>query len=172
MFTTERPALERLAQSRSDGTIPRRGSVTVELAMVVPLLVFLLFAILEFGLLVQRRSELGQAAREGTRQAAVGATPTRIAAEVASVTGTLDPALLTQSYTFRVWNAATSTWGPWQTLGVNDTGTENNASSGNQVRVRLEYRHRLLLPGLMGQVMHADEDGYLTVVAATVMMRE
>jgi len=170
VFTTQRSATCGYIGLRPDGMMPRRASVTVELALVVPLLVFLLFAILEFGFLMKNRAELGQAAREGARQAAVGATPTRVDAEIASATQTIESEHLTRLYRFRSWDEGSGTWGSWQTLGVNDG--ENNASQGDQVQIRLTYQHRLLLPGLMGSVMNAGDDGRVAVVAATVMMRE
>ncbi len=54
------------------------GSVTVEMVLVTPILLTLLFGIIEFGLIFKDVAILKQATREGTRTAAVGATTTQI----------------------------------------------------------------------------------------------
>lgn len=56
------------------GVRPRRvegGAAAVELALVVPLLCFLLFAVISYGYMLSFRQALSQAAAEGARAAAV-----------------------------------------------------------------------------------------------------
>lgn len=148
----------------------RAGTVTVELAMVLPLLLILLFGIIEFGWLAQDRAELGQVAREGARIAAVGGTPDRITAAIHGNTTTVTDAELTLVYRYRTWDAGSSSWGGWATLGTD--GEQNNAQRGDQIQIKLEYPHKLLVPGLMGPIMGADENGRVNVSANSVMMRE
>ena len=148
----------------------RGGSATVELALVIPLLIFLLFGILEFGFLVKDRAELAAAAREAARQAAIGALPARINAEVDANTSTINDAEVTRVFRFRDWDDASGTWGTWQALGV--FGSENNAQQGDQVQISLTYGHPLLVPGLMGPVLNADASGRVTMAVSTIMMRE
>lgn len=50
-----------------------RGSSTVEFALVVPLLIVLVFGILQFGIAFGNQLAITHAAREGARLAAVGA---------------------------------------------------------------------------------------------------
>jgi len=142
----------------------------VELALVVPLLIFLLFGILEFGFLVKDRAELAAAAREAARQAAIGAVPSRINAEVDANTSTINDSEVTRVFRFRNWDSGSGTWGAWQTLLAD--GSENNAEQGDQVQISLTYGHPLLVPGLMGPVLNADEDGRVTMSVSTIMMRE
>lgn len=51
-----------------------RGAAAVEFALVAPLLVFLLFAIIAYGYMLSFRQSLSQAAAEGARAAAVAPT--------------------------------------------------------------------------------------------------
>ncbi len=148
----------------------RRGTATVEMALVVPLLLLLLFSIIEFGFLIKNRAELGQAAREGARLAVVGATPTRITIGVNGSVSTIPVGEMTREYNYRSWDEGSGTWGSWQTLGVSDS--ENNAASGDQIQITLSYDHQLLIPGLMGPVLGADENGRVNLAATSVMMRE
>ena len=49
----------------------QRGQALIEFAVVLPLLIFFLFAIFEVGLALDRRATLQQAVREGARYAAI-----------------------------------------------------------------------------------------------------
>ncbi len=150
---------------------PKRGAATVEMALVAPLLLFLLFGIIEFGFLVKHRGELAQASREGVRQAAVGAEPSRIIATVHSALSSIPAEELTVECRFRPWDEDSQTWGDWQTLGTADDG-QNNATTGSQLLVRVSYSHPLLVPGLMARPLNADENGRVPLSASSVMMRE
>ncbi len=76
-----------------------RGAVAVELALVLPILVLLVFGIIEFGRGYHAKAALAHAAREAVREAALDigdpATTARNAAPLldgASMTVTVDPA--------------------------------------------------------------------------------
>jgi len=156
--------------SCTGGRTRRRGAATVELALVAPLIVFLLFSIIEIGFMVKNRADLGHAAREAARLAAVGATPTRMTEAVNTNLTTIHDENVTPEYQFRSWDEDTQSWGAWTTLGVLDGG--NNAAPGDQIRVRLGHDHALILPGIMGPVLNADASGRVNLVASSVMMRE
>jgi Flp pilus assembly protein TadG len=64
-----------------------QGSAAVEFALVLPLLVVLLFGIVQFSLMYNRQQALHAAAREGARAASIPTT-TKVAV-VAAVTGAL-----------------------------------------------------------------------------------
>jgi len=51
-----------------------RGAAAVEMALVLPLLISMLFGVIDFGRLFNAEIQLSQAAREGARIAALGAT--------------------------------------------------------------------------------------------------
>lgn len=61
---------------RTGGPVARatgeRGAAAVELALVLPLLLFVLFAVIDFGRLLNAQLTLTEAAREGARAAALG----------------------------------------------------------------------------------------------------
>lgn len=61
----------------------RRGAAVVEMAVVMPLLVTLLFGIMEFGHRFMVYQTLIQAAREGCRTAVLGVTDTEVRTRVA-----------------------------------------------------------------------------------------
>jgi hypothetical protein len=67
-----------LAGTRSRRPEPRRtdrGSAAVELAIVLPLLLLLLFGVIDFGRMLNTQITLTEAAREGARAAALGFDP-------------------------------------------------------------------------------------------------
>jgi Flp pilus assembly protein TadG len=55
----------------ADGHAPDRGSVAVEFALLLPMLLLIVFGIIDFGRALNAQITLTQAAREGARLAAV-----------------------------------------------------------------------------------------------------
>ena len=127
-----------------------RATATVELAVVLPLVCILLFATVEFGLLLKDAFVLQQAAREACRAAMVGATPEQASARFYGKIPTLDPAKVTLSYSYRTFEGVE--WSPWTELGVDEQGTQNDAPPGAQVRVVARYCHSVIMGGLGGIV--------------------
>ncbi len=60
-----------------------RGAVAVEFAFVLPLILMLVFGLIDFGRLLMAQISLTQAVREGVRLAAVGRPASEVAARVA-----------------------------------------------------------------------------------------
>ncbi len=148
----------------------RRGATTVELAMVAPLLIFLLFGIIEFGLMVKDLVGVNQAAREGARSAAVGATPTTLDARIAGAAPTINTDTLAIQYHYRSFDEGAGSWSSWQTLGTD--GSENNAQPGDQLRITVQYPHQLVTGGLFAGLADDPESGTITLNTAIVMQRE
>ncbi|MGI5819701.1 MAG: TadE/TadG family type IV pilus assembly protein [Armatimonadota bacterium] len=148
----------------------RRGVVTVEMAIVAPLLIFLLFAIIEFGVLIRDVISIHEAAREGTRAAAVGATTTTTLARANSALSPLDATEAQIALEYRKWSFSTGSWGSWQTL--TNSGPVNSATPGDQIRVTVTYPHAIMLTGLFGGWSDDGESGIKTLRAATIMRRE
>ena len=71
-----------------------RGQATVEAALVLPLVVLLLLAVVQVGLLVRAEVLVTHAAREAARSAAVDPDP-QAAARAAALATTLDPTRMT-----------------------------------------------------------------------------
>jgi Flp pilus assembly protein TadG len=67
----------RPARSRS-----QRGAAAVEFALLVPLLLMLVFGIVDFGFMMNRNTMLANAAREGVRAASLGGTADEVTATV------------------------------------------------------------------------------------------
>jgi len=151
-------------------TTKRRGAATVELAMVAPLLIFLLFGIIEFGLMVKDLVGVNQAAREGARSAAVGATPTTLNARIAGAAPTINASALNITCEYRSFDESSGSWGNWTTLGVD--GVENNAEAGDQIRISIQYPHQLVTGGLFAGLADDPENGTITLSTAIVMQRE
>ena len=80
---------------RPDRRSSQRGSAAVEFALVLPLVLVVVLALVQVGLFVRDRQLVEAAARAGARAAAVQDDPTAIrAASLAAAPG-LDPALAT-----------------------------------------------------------------------------
>lgn len=109
----------------------RQGTITVELALALPVLLYLLFGILEFGPLIKDYLTCVNAAREGARVAAVGATTDAIVARVQATAVGMDPDQLTVTMEYRTYEAG-SGWSDWQPLGdaTNGSRLENDAQIG------------------------------------------
>lgn len=92
-----------------------RGAAVVEFAVVLPLLLLILFGIIEYGWIFMVRQTLTSAAREGCRVAVLQtATPDLVSARVSSV---MDPT----GYPEGVWQFTTSDIGDeiqWVTVSI------------------------------------------------------
>ncbi len=148
----------------------KQGTVTVELALTLPLLLLLLFAIAEVGFVILDSLALGEAARETARGAALG----KSTAELRSLANAALPEsmrLTDEQIALEKRSQSGGVWGSWTALGDTTAGgiTRNDAATGDQVRVRLTYGH----PTLTGWVFsRLDPDGTVTLTASTVMLRE
>lgn len=70
------------------------GQAVLELALILPVLLLLLFGIIEFGIIFHSNLVLNQAAREGARLGVVGGTDAEIRETVERVAAGLDMARL------------------------------------------------------------------------------
>jgi Flp pilus assembly protein TadG len=123
--------------------------VSVEVALLLPLLVGVMFAILEMGALMRDLMFMGNAAREGVRRAAVGGQLAEIEDAVATNAPHLASERLEMVAEYRVFSGEEA--GSWQAL--QNAGETNNAGPGSQVRVRLEYEHRLVAGSLYSRLL-------------------
>lgn len=149
---------------------PRLGSATVEMALVLPIVIFMLFSTLEMGVILKHRAELSSVARAAARLGAVSATTSRMNQEIDQTLDSIHPDRVTRQYYRRAWDAGSATWGNWSSLGTD--GSQNDAASGDQIGVLLTAGHQLIFPGLMGPVFGSDESGEIELEARSVMMRE
>ena len=116
----------------------QRGAALVEFALISSLLFLILFGIIEVGLLLGDQAQVGEAARQAARAAAVGSqTFTAETSAVAAGAGLH----LTTANVFLEKSADGG--GSWAALGDSATGT-NDAVSGNLVRATVTYSHPLV----------------------------
>lgn len=142
----------------------------MEFALVAPLLIFLLFGIIEFGLMVKDVVGLNQAAREGARTAAVGAIPATLDNRIAGAAPSIDGTQIVTLYERRSYNEDTATWSEWAVLGTD--GIENDASPADQIKIGLTYPHHLVTGRLFAGLADDPEEGTVTLRAAIIMLRE
>lgn len=145
----------------------RMGGVMVEMALVAPILAFLLFGALELGLQHRTGVQVDSIAREAARLAASGETPAvvhAIAADMATDAG-VDPVRMTLQYTYFYIDG----WTAWTALGTN--GSENSAPGGAVIRARIEHDYHYFMPGLMNLITGSSGETHL-IRRAVSMMRE
>ena len=151
-----------------------RGVVSVEMALVAPVLIVLLFGILEFGVAIKDYLGINQAAREAARTAVVGGTMAAIDARLDGSAPTIDTSQLSRTYEYRTFSESTGTWSAWMALTNVGSGsdTQNCAPPGAQVRVSVSYPHPLMTGPLFARLADDPETGTITLTAAMVMRRE
>lgn len=123
----------------------RRGQAMVELAIVLPILLLVLMGIIDFGRIYQGYLVVTTAAREGARQAAVGASDSAITATVLAAATSLPEAAVK----VQVLPAAASRY------------------PGTAITVEVSYRLPVLTPILQG-MLHSP----YTVMGQAVMKKE
>ena len=145
----------------------RAGTATVEFALVVPLLLVLLLGIVEFGLLFQDFIIAKNAAREGARCGALGASTAEIEAKVMEVATALNEADITIAQ-----ECGTYSEGRWSWQALGDQGLVNDAPTGSHVRISLSYPHPLLVASLISELEDEPGSGTITITADAVFRRE
>ncbi len=142
----------------------------MEMAIVAPVLLALLFGTIEAGLMAQNTMTLNELARQAARGASRGWTPSRMDACIDAAADRLDLARLTRSYEYRRFDEDTNTWGSWTALG--SLGPFNNARDGDRVRVQLSYRHKLVSGRLFEGLLGDAQDGSVTLSASVTLRHE
>jgi len=145
----------------------RKGQALVEFALTVPILLLILLACMEIGFLLNGHIMLANAAREGTRAAALGQTLPSVNNRVISMSGRLNVA-----GNHITVEKSTDDGVTWTTMSlayersVSQVSTSyNSASAGDLIRVTVTVPYRQItnfLPGLNG----------LPITKMVVMRRE
>jgi Flp pilus assembly protein TadG len=138
---------------------PGAGAISVEMALLFPLLGLLIFSILEMGSTFGDWLLLAEATRATNRGLSTGQTIAGADTIVARYHGVLTSSRLTPTYEHRTWNGYN--WGTWQPL--TDDGTENVARSGDEVRVTLAYDHPFVSGNLLSSMTGAAERTHVTL---------
>ncbi len=131
-----------------------KGASAVEFAVLLPLLVLLVFGIIEFGLLLYNEQVITNASREGARAAivgncsgAVGSIPRKTDGEISKIVTDycIDPADATKKRLITFGNAnnpPSTTVAPSPSDCVSTVGTD--------VAVTVTYDYTFLVPSLLG----------------------
>jgi len=138
--------------------------------VILPTLVLLLFGSLEMGMLIRSCIAVNHVANEAARMAAVGALPSQITARLPVIARNISYGLITARYEVRRWDVTARTWSDWQTLGTRRA--INDASTGDEIRVVIDYPHLLVVGGLTGSLLHADEDHRVPLSSTVITVRE
>ncbi|MFG1926782.1 TadE/TadG family type IV pilus assembly protein [Cryptosporangium sp. NPDC048952] len=72
------------------GSGKERGAAAIELAIIMPILLVMIFGIIDFGRVINTQMTLTEASREAARALAFGQTPANTLARAQLVTGTTD----------------------------------------------------------------------------------
>jgi Flp pilus assembly protein TadG len=86
-----------------------RGAVAVEFALIAPVLILLLFGIVDYGLVFNAQLQVTGAAREAARTMAVGGDVASAQGAAIASTAALSPALTTSNVTFNVASCSPGT---------------------------------------------------------------
>lgn len=132
----------------------QRGASAVEFAILAPLFVALLFAIIEFGMILYTKSMLAHASREGARFGVIYSNPRHTSGEIQTVVRNF---LNTSGLT----NAAA----------VNVTGAGGASEATLTVAVTYNYQF-LVLPQDMNRFMGGTMPLTLNLAASTAMRME
>ena len=143
------------------------GSLSVEMAIVAPILIMLLFGTIEMGLLFKDSLALNSACREAARVAAMGSVTTDVTTRARAAATTLVAANVTITQQYRILDLGV--WGPWTTMA--DLGGYNTAPSGAQIRIALSYPHSLVTGSLFASLANPGTST-VTVRGNMIMMRE
>ena len=160
--------VERGTWNVEKGESKRRGIVSVELALTLPLLLLLLFAIAELSLVFADESALANASRQAARAASLGQTIENVQS-VAINTVPSNITLTTSNIAMQHRTLTSGTWSAWTNLAdVSNNGvTTNNAASGDQVQVTLTYAH----PLVTNLVLKNMPNGTVTLHGVSVSLR-
>ena len=146
-----------------------RGGLSVEMAIVAPVLITLLFGMIEMGLMMKDAMVVNSACREAARSAALGATTTQITAAARSAAPTLALPALTLTQQYRT--ASGDVWGPWTALTDDAALTANAAPTCSQVRIAAAYQHHLVTGSLFASLA-TPGTSIIKLQGCVIMLRE
>jgi len=145
----------------------RRGAALVEFALIFPLLIMMLLGIIEFGIMVMHQLTLEQAAREGSRLAAVRNPVEDVTERITNSASTLpNQQEMEISMTYSTDNGQSFP----NTL-TDTGGGENDAPPGSLIQVELNWPHHLVMGSFFGWLTGA-ENNTVPLHAVVVMRRE
>ena len=137
MFGEFKTLVSKLKISGLANLANERGNAAVELALMMPILMLILFGIINFGVLIYNQSVITNAAREGARWASIHTTASNgITCTNSSSTAPVDPCQAAYSYAF---NALVSFGGSYLLTASKITPADYNQGTPQSVTVSYTY---------------------------------
>ncbi|MCD6351380.1 MAG: pilus assembly protein [Armatimonadetes bacterium] len=158
-----------MKQLRSARLTRKRGTATIEFALVLPVLCMLFLGVLELGMMVVTRCRLDEIARAAVRAAAAGESYDRIMQRVQVLANGLDMDRLQVTVEYRQYLGMgewDDVWTPMQSQ-----GESNTISLNSQIRVTAVYEYHALVPGLVSFMLDDPEQGTKTIASQAAMHR-
>lgn len=140
----------------------RGGSVILEFALVVPILLVVLFGIMEFGWYAKNSLTVSNAAREGARAAALGRSTTDITARVRNMAAGVSGVSQSVAVDMKCDNGNDADGYAYTIPLGGDTCSgitcKNDALSGTMIRIRVTAQNRSLtgLFGFLNRTLQTD----------------
>lgn len=131
-----------------------RGAAAVEFALILPVLIMMIFGMVDMGMAINAQAVVGNAAREGARAASFSAANTAAAATVAT---SASSSLIGTPPTITI---------TCQTVGTATVIACSAASPGDSVVVKVSYTYKWITPGVLGL------PGQSTIVSTSQMRIE
>src|SRR5882724_26385 len=130
------------------------GAAVIEFALVLPILLILVFGIINFGFALYNKEVITNASREGARAGIIIGNPRPSATQIKNV--------VTSYLTNVGWNASKAT------IAVTPAAGATGGASGSDLTVRVDYPYSfLVLPGLIPGFSNS-----ITLSAQTLMKLE
>lgn len=121
----------------------QKGQALVEFAIILPILILILMAIMEFGIMLNCYLTIHNSAREGARIAIIGATDAQIRDVIISTSPTLNV----------------------NDLSINITPSEGSRKSGDTLQISVDYNYHMISPVISGLLNNIE------VLKAQISMR-
>ena len=146
------------------------GAIIVEFALLFPILMLMVFGIVDFGWAIERGNVVNNVTRDATRVASLGGTYAQIQSTV--TTGLSDYDITAPGPDVRISITCTNPNGT--TCNGTASSFDANATSGSSVRVQVVYTHRWVTPvGAMCDVIADSCVGNTIALSRTAeMVRE
>lgn len=143
-----------------------RGAAAVEFALVVPILILLVVAVISFGYMLSFRQALSQAAAEGSRAAAVRPAGTGNAERTAAALAAINDALASYDVSCSAGGALSHGSGASGTCTIDIGACSSGPAGAECARVTLAYPYSSnpLIPGLGVNAILPDNLVYKTEV--------
>lgn len=153
MKTKQRQAMDGMRRGIRGNQRRQRGVAAVEFALVLPILLLIVFGIVEFGVALYDKAVITNASREGARAGVVLKSPKATASDIQNVV---------LNYT----SSHLLTFGTQRTPTITTTG--QGGTFGTPLTVTVSYPYRGLALGQLAAAL----SGQITLSATTVMNNE